>query len=73
MAENNLQVKTDFTDQQILSIDFVENFNKNLKSLTTMLWVECKIPMSVGVVIKTYKNTITLADNKVELLKKQNS
>lgn len=73
MAENNLQVKTDFTDQQILSIDFVENFNKNLKSLTTMLWVERKIPMSVGAVIKTYKNTITLADNKVELLKKQNS
>ena len=64
MAENNLQAKTDFTDPQILSIDFVENFNKNLKSLTTMLGVERKIPMSVGAVIKTYKNTVTLADNK---------
>ena len=64
MPENNLQAKTDFTDPQILSIDFVENFNKNLNSLTTMLGVERKIPMSVGAVIKTYKNTVTLADNK---------
>lgn len=65
MAENNLQAKTDFTDSQLLSVDFAEQFNKRLTSLFTMLGLQRKMPMSVGAVIKTYKNSVTLASGAV--------
>lgn len=65
MAENNLQTKTDFTDSQLLSVDFAEQFNKRLTSLFTMLGLQRKMPMSVGAVIKTYKSNVTLASGAV--------
>lgn len=65
MAENNLQAKTDFTDSQLLSVDFAEQFNKRLTSLFTMLNLQRKMPLSVGSVIKTYKDTVTLENGTV--------
>lgn len=47
------------------SIDFVENFGKQLTSLFTMLGLERKIPMSAGTTIRTYTSSVTLAGAEV--------
>lgn len=65
MAENNLQAKTDFTDNQILSIDFVEQFGQRLNSFFDLLGLHRKMPLASGAVIKTYKNSVTLASGNV--------
>lgn len=56
MAETNL------TEQFIRaqSIDFVEVYGKQLRSLFTMLGLQRKIPMSAGTTIKTYTSSVTL-------------
>lgn len=47
------------------SIDFVEMFGKQLKSLFDMLGVQRKVPLSAGSTIKTYKSSVTLDGTKV--------
>lgn len=64
MAEQNLTKTGDFAKAG--SIDFTERFGTNLSKLTEALGVTRKIPLSNGMVIKTYKSTVTMAaDNAV--------
>lgn len=42
------------------SIDFVENFGKQLTSLFTMLGLQRKISMAAGTTIRTYTSSVTL-------------
>lgn len=49
-----------------LSIDFVEQFGLRLNSLFTLLDMQRIIPMQSGTVVKTYKSSVTLSDEKVD-------
>lgn len=60
-AEANLT--TNFVKAQ--SIDFVEQYGKQLTSLFNMLGVQRKMPMAAGTTIKTYKSSVTLDGTKV--------
>lgn len=60
-AEANLT--TNFVKAQ--SIDFVEQYGKQLTSLFKMLGVQRKMPMAAGTTIKTYKSSVTLDGTKV--------
>lgn len=60
-AETNLT--TSFVTAQ--SIDFVEQYGKQLTSLFKMLGVQRKMPMAAGTTIKTYKSSVTLDGTKV--------
>lgn len=60
-AEKNLTV--DFVKAQ--SIDFVEQFGKNLKTLTDVMGIYTLTPMPVGSTIKTYTSKVTLDGTKV--------
>lgn len=60
-AENNLTV--DFVKAQ--SIDFAEQFGKNLKTLTEAMGIYALTPMPIGSTIKTYTSKVTLAGAKV--------
>lgn len=61
-VETNLTV--DFVKAQ--SIDFVEQYGKQLNSLFTMLQLQRKTPMPAGAKIQTYKSSVTLDGTKVE-------
>lgn len=54
---------TNFVKAQ--SIDFVEQYGKQLTSLFKMLGVQRKMPMAEGTTIKTYKSSVTLDGTKV--------
>lgn len=62
-AEENLNVAGDYAKAQ--SIDFVEKFTGGITKLQEMLGLTRRTPMPNGSLIKTYTNTVTLADGKV--------
>ncbi len=62
-AQENTMITTDFAKAQ--SIDFVTRFNGGVAKLQELLGITRRTPLSTGAVIKTYKNTVTLADGEV--------
>ncbi len=62
-AETNMNVMGDFAKAQ--SIDFTNKFGESITKLQEMLGITRRTPMSNGSVIKTYSNTVTLADGDV--------
>lgn len=64
-AESNIQTKEDFSDADVLSIDFAQQFNQKLTSFYTALGIERLMPMSAGTLIKVYKAETTLAGGEV--------
>ncbi|MBQ8824679.1 MAG: hypothetical protein IJZ64_05535 [Ruminococcus sp.] len=62
-VQENTNITTDFAKAQ--SIDFVTRFNGSIKKLQELLGITRRTPMGSGAIIKTYKNTVTLADGDV--------
>lgn len=48
-----------------LSIDFAERFGQKFRTLTELLGIERKIPMSAGSTIKTYTSSVTIDGTEV--------
>lgn len=62
-AETNMTMTTDLAKVQ--SIDFVTRFNGGIKKLVEALGITRKMPLSSGMVIKTYKAVKDLKRDKV--------
>ncbi len=62
MPEANLST----TLGKALSIDFIEQFGGQLKSLIELLGVERLLPLAEGSTVKTYKSTVTLDNTPIQ-------
>lgn len=62
-VQENTNITTDFAKAQ--SIDFVNQFTGGIKKLQEMLGLTRRNGLSEGSTIKTYKNSVTLADGDV--------
>ncbi|WOD61767.1 hypothetical protein NQZ71_13175 [Niallia taxi] len=60
MAEQNLQKTGDLAKVQ--SVDFAERFGENLNKLKEALGVTRTMPLASGMTIKTYKSSVTMAE-----------
>ena len=62
--EDNLITTATFSDAQIREVDFVEQFQSNLKKLMEALGITRKVAKAAGTVLKTYKATGTLQNGR---------
>ncbi len=65
MAKENLITSENLGNVQVREIDFVSQFNKNIKHLTDILGIMRPVKKENGAVLKSYKATCTLANGKV--------
>lgn len=65
MPIKDMMTKDNFVERDIQTIDFIEQYNKNLTSLLTLLNVFQKTELPIGTLIKTYKTKVTKASGDV--------